>query len=78
MIRSTGAVGSSADNALPESWFATLKRELLPNRRWWRPNQARQDVLRWTSFYNQRRRHSALGMHTPIEYERQYRATTVR
>lgn len=66
---------SSADNALAESWFATLERELLHDRRWWHPRQARRDVLRWINFYNQRRRHSALGMIGPIDYE--YRSTTV-
>jgi transposase InsO family protein len=73
--QSMGAVGSSADNALSESWFATLKRELLHDRRWWHPRQARRDVLRWISYYNQRRRHSALGMLSPIDYE--HRATTL-
>lgn len=73
--RSMGAVGSSADNALSESWFATLKRELGHDRRWWHPRQARRDVLRWISFYNQRRRHSALGMLSPIDYE--HRSTTL-
>lgn len=75
--QSMGAVGSSADNALSESWFATLKREILPDRCWCHPHQARRDVLRWTSFYNQRRRHSALGMRSPIEYEYEHRSTTV-
>lgn len=73
--QSMGAVGSSADNALSESWFATLKRELGHDRRWWHPRQARRDVLRWISFYNQRRRHSALGMLSPIDYE--HRSTTL-
>lgn len=67
--RSMGAVGSSADNALAESWFATLKRELLHARHWPTERDARQDILRWTAFYNHRRRHSALGMLSPIDYE---------
>lgn len=63
------AIGSSADNALAEFWFATLKRELLHRRPWATEREARQDVLRWIAFYNHRRRHSALGMLSPIDYE---------
>lgn len=73
--RSMGAVGSSADNALAESWFATLKRELAHENQWFTERQARRDVLRWTAFYNHRRRHSALGMLSPVEYEN--RSTTL-
>ena len=67
--RSMGTVGTSADNALAESWFATLKRELLHGKQWIDQRQARRDVLQWTAFYNHRRRHSALGVLSPVEYE---------
>ena len=55
--------------ALAESWFATLKREFLHGKQWIDQRQARRDVLQWTAFYNHRRRHSALGMFSPVEYE---------
>jgi transposase InsO family protein len=68
--QSMGAVGSSADNTLAESFFASLKREILPKRGWPSHRQARLEVFRWLTFYNTRRRHSALGQLSPIAYER--------
>ncbi|TWG07500.1 transposase InsO family protein [Saccharopolyspora dendranthemae] len=77
--RSMGRVGSSYDNALAESFFATLKRELLaPGRSFWRTEtQARQDIFRWIAYYNHHRRHSALGHHSPIHHEQHTTTTTV-
>ncbi|MGW6950185.1 IS3 family transposase [Streptomyces xanthophaeus] len=68
--RSMSAVGSSADNALAESFNATFKREILQGRKSW-PNerQARLDAFRWLNRYNTRRRHSSLGHRSPIAYE---------
>ncbi|MDV9186864.1 integrase core domain-containing protein [Streptomyces sp. SR27] len=64
------AVGSSADNALAESFNAAFKREKLQGRRSW-PNerQARLDAFRWLNRYNTRRQHSRLGHRSPITYE---------
>ncbi|GII03703.1 hypothetical protein Pta02_57110 [Planobispora takensis] len=63
-----GAVGSSADNALAESFFASLKREVLPAGDWASMAQARLEVFRWLVFHNTRRRHSALGYLSPVEF----------
>ncbi|WP_165978580.1 integrase core domain-containing protein [Actinomadura darangshiensis] len=68
--RSMGAVGPSADNALAESFFASLKREILPIDGWPTTAQARLAVFGWLTFYNIHRRHSALGYLSPAEYEK--------
>jgi transposase InsO family protein len=73
---SMGAVGSSADNALAESFNATLKRETLAGSPSW-PDQAtcRRAIFRWATRYNTRRRHSYCGYKTPIDYENDIPAT---
>jgi transposase InsO family protein len=73
--RSMGAVGSSADNALAEAFFASLKREILPTGGWPAPRRARLKVFRRLTYYNTRRRHSALGHLSPAEHET--RSTTL-
>jgi transposase InsO family protein len=68
VVQSMGRIGDSLDNAVAESFFATLKREL--GARWASPEQARLAVFSWIAFYNHRRRHSALDYHSPVHYER--------
>jgi transposase InsO family protein len=76
--RSMGRVGSSYDNALAETFFATLKRELdVDHHTWTSDAHARRDLFRWIAFYNHRRRHSALGYHSPAAYERTLESTTL-
>jgi hypothetical protein len=72
-----GAVGSSTDNAVAEAWFAALKRELPYGPRWATPQRARLDVFAWISFYNNKRRHSALGYLCPAAYENRQPSTTM-
>jgi transposase InsO family protein len=68
--RSMGAVGSSADNALAESFNATLKRETLAGAAGWdNPGHARREVFAWITRYNTGRRHSACGQTSPNTYE---------
>lgn len=67
--RSMGRVGSSYDNALAESFFRGLKRELTHQLRWTSKADARLGLFRWLSYYNHRRRYSALQYLTPIEFE---------
>ncbi|WP_329416849.1 IS3 family transposase [Streptomyces sp. NBC_00704] len=68
--QSMSAIGSSADNALAESFNATFKRETLQGRKHWSSErEARLDAFRWLNRYNTRRRHSRLGQRSPIAYE---------
>jgi transposase InsO family protein len=79
VIRSMGAVGSSADNALAESFNATLKRETLAGAPGWdSPVAARRAVFAWITRYNTRRRHSTCGQLSPIAYETRYTLTTLQ
>ncbi|MFB7599798.1 transposase [Streptomyces sp. NPDC056160] len=69
--QSMSAIGSSADNALAESFNATFKREILQGRKHWSSErEARTDAFRRLNRYNTRRRHSHLGQRSPITYER--------
>ena len=69
--QSMSAVGSSADNALAESFNATFKRETLQGRRAFADERdARLASFRWLHRYNTVRRHSRLGYQSPITYER--------
>jgi len=76
VTQSMGAVGTSADNSLAESFNAALKRELLEGRTAF-PDQATayRAVFRWVNRYNTRRRHSAIGNISPNAYEAALSAT---
>jgi putative transposase len=67
---SMGAIGSAYDNAVVESFFATLKRERLQDERFLTRAHARAAIAEWIEvFYNCRRRHSRLGYLSPVEFE---------
>lgn len=67
---STGSVGDAYDNALCESFFATLECELLDRHRFGGRAEARLAVFEFIEgFYNRRRRHSALGYRSPVAFE---------
>jgi len=58
------------DNAVVESFFHTLKTELVYHRRYMTRAEATQDIFEWIEvFYNRVRRHSTLGYHSPAEFE---------
>lgn len=72
---STGSVGDCYDNAMCESFFATLECELIDRRRFATKAEARMAIFSFIEgWYNPRRRHSALGYSSPMEYERQHHA----
>jgi putative transposase len=69
---SMGSVGDCYDNALCESFFATLECELLDRRCWPTPAEARREVFQYLEgWYNPHRRHSALGYQSPVQFEKQ-------
>jgi putative transposase len=69
LLGSMGSVGDALDNAVAESFFATLQTELLDRRHWSSRTELAQAIFEWIEvFYNQQRRHSTLGMHTPVSY----------
>jgi len=76
IMRSMGSKGDPYDNAPAESFFATIKTELINRNTFKTRDQARLAVFRYIEgFYNPVRRHSALGYKSPEEYERMYWAT---
>ncbi len=61
------------DNALAESFFGTLKNELIHRTVFPTRAQARREIVRYIEgFYNRRRLHSALGYRTPLEVHTEY------
>jgi len=67
---SMGSVGDAYDNAMCESFFATLETELIERKRFKNQAEARMAVFDFIeAWYNPRRRHSALGQMSPINYE---------
>jgi putative transposase len=70
IARSMGSRGDCYDNAVAESFFATLKKELIHRRSWPDREQLRREVFDYIEiFYNTTRRHSTLGMLSPARYE---------
>jgi putative transposase len=69
LLGSMGSVGDALDNAVAESFFATLQTELLDRHHWATRTQLAQAIFEWIEvFYNQQRRHSTLGMVDPVTY----------
>lgn len=73
IITSMGSVGDALDNAVAESFFATLQTELLDRHRWPTRQALRSAIFEYIEgFYNRRRRHSTLGYLSPLEFERRW------
>jgi putative transposase len=70
LVPSMGTVGDAFDNAVIESFWARLQTELLNRRKWKTRVELSTALFEYLEiFHNRTRRHSALGMLTPIEYE---------
>jgi putative transposase len=73
VMPSMGSVGDAYDNAMAESFFATLEKELLNRRRFKTQAEAKMAVFEWLEgWYNPHRRHSSLGRLTPVNFERRH------
>lgn len=69
IVQSMGRPGSALDNAVIESWHSTLEWELRSVREFATRAQARAEIAAWIEDYNHVRRHSALGMKSPVAWE---------
>jgi putative transposase len=80
VVLSVGRTGQCWDNAVAESFFATLKKELVHRRSWPTRRELGSAVFEYIeAFYNRERRHSTLSMLSPAEYERtQENAITIK
>ena len=68
--QSVGRTGVCFDNAMAETFWPTLKTEFYDRKKWRALNEARKAVARWIKFaYNRRRRHSSIGMISPVNFE---------
>ena len=68
-----GRVGSAYDNAMMESFFSTLQRELLDRRQWQTRSELALAIFEWIeAWYNPHRRHTSIGDLSPVDYERLY------
>lgn len=73
MLGSMGRVGDALDNAVAESFFASLQTELLDRQPWSTRQMLRSAIFEYIEgFYNRRRRHSTLGYLSPVDYERRW------
>jgi hypothetical protein len=70
LLASMGAVGDCYDNAMMESFWGTMQLELLDSKPWQTRDDLANAVFEWIEcWYNPNRRHSSIGMHSPVTFE---------
>lgn len=70
LLPSMGTIGDCYDNSMMESFWGTLQLEVLDTRTWETRDELANAIFEWIEcWYNLERRHSSLGMRSPIEYE---------
>ncbi len=73
-----GSVGDCYDNAVIESFWSRMQVELLDRRGWRTRVELANAIFEYLEiFHNRQRRHSALGMLTPVEFETRHQSATV-
>jgi len=73
LLPSMGRIGSCYDNSMIESFWGRMQTELLNRKKWRTRLELANAIFDYLEvFHNRKRRHSQLGMHTPIEYEKLY------
>lgn len=73
VLGSMGSIGDAYDNAMAESFFGTLQRELLDQHHWSTRKELALAIFEWIeAWYNPRRRHTSIGSLSPIEFESRY------
>lgn len=77
LLPSMGSVGDCFDNAVIESFWSRVQVELLDRRRWDTRLELSSAIFEYLEiFHNRQRRHSSLGMLTPVEFETRHQPTT--
>jgi putative transposase len=70
MLRSMSGKGNCYDNAVAESFFSSLKNEIVHHRDYHTRDQARSEIFEYIElFYNRKRIHQSLNYQTPVQYE---------
>jgi len=70
VLASMGTVGDCYDNAMMESFWGTLQLELLDQKQWKTRDELANAIFEWIEcWYNPKRRHSSIGMHSPVTFE---------
>ena len=76
LLSSMGSVGDCYDNAMMESFWGTMQLELLDSQTWRTRDKLANAIFQWIEcWYNPKRRHSSIGMHSPNTFEALYWAT---
>ena len=77
LLPSMGSIGDCYDNAVIESFWSRMQVELLDRKRWRTRVELANAIFEYLEiFHNRQRRHSALGMLTPVEFEAVHQPTT--
>jgi transposase InsO family protein len=72
-----GSVGDCFDNAVIQSFWSRMQVELLDRKRWETRIELASAIFEYLEiFHNRQRRHSSLGMLTPVEFEVRHQPTT--